>query len=635
MCGIAGCFMNYASHSQLTEVVVRMGDTLEHRGPDNDGVWVDDIVGLALVHRRLSIMDVSALGNQPMASACGRYIIVFNGEIYNFSELRTNLDKAGLSPNWQGNSDTEVLLAAISVWGIELALQKCTGMFALALWDRDDKSLCLARDRVGEKPLYYGRSGTTFIFGSELKALRAHPDFNNSVNRNALASFMKYSYIPAPESIYNGIHKLSPGHILYVNLASSDDRLVPYWSLYDIGSKSNRVVSLDELHHCLDQAVLNQMVADVPVGAFLSGGVDSSLIVALMQQHSTDSVNTFAIGFTESEYDESSYAHLVAEHLGTKHTELIVSPAELLAVVPNLPLLYDEPFGDSSQVPMFLVSQLARQFVTVALSGDGGDEVFGGYNRYIWANSVWKNISSIPLPFRRILSNILLALSANSWSSVYSLLEKITPNKYHMRLAGEKIHKIAHSLSAKTTDDLYRQLTTICPDSVVIDAAVSELEVVLPANLSPAEQMMFLDFKKYLHGDILTKVDRAAMGVGLETRIPFLDHNVVEFAWSMPLNMKLRNGQSKWALRHLLRRYLPANLIDRPKMGFGVPIDSWLRGPLREWAGDLLSEDSLQRGGYLTPHIVQNLWKEHQSGRYNRQHSLWNMLMFQAWLSEQ
>jgi len=643
MCGIAGCFMPHVTREQLIGDVTSMGETLKHRGPDNGGIWVDEAVGIALAHQRLSIIGISDLGNQPMFSSCSRYVIVFNGEIYNFSEIHADLDKSGLLPVLRGSSDTEILLAAIVVWGLELTLQRCTGMFAFALWDRQEQSLCLARDRFGEKPLYYGRVGSTFLFGSELKALCAHPGFRASIDREALAMFMRYSYISAPESIYNDIHKLHPGYILRADLVGGNDSLIPFWSSAKrvischnklLGDEKDVLVGLDDL---LGTVVAKQMVADVPIGAFLSGGVDSSLIVALMQQHSTKPVNTFSIGFSEPLYDESTYARAVAEHLGTKHTELIVSSSELLEVVPNLPLLYDEPFGDSSQVPTFLVSQLASKHVTVALSGDGGDEVFGGYNRHRWADGAWKSISSLPMPLRDVLREMLLVLSPNSWNKVYSLLEGVIPDRYHMRLAGGKMHKIAHSLSAKNIGDLYRQLTAVWSDagSVVIGSVGSELEVTIPAGLSEVEKMMFLDLKKYLPGDILTKVDRAAMGVGLETRIPFLDHNVVEFAWSMPLNMKLKDGQGKWALRQLLERYIPVNLIDRPKMGFGVPIDSWLRGPLRDWAGDLLSEDGLRRGGYLVPEVVQKLWNEHQSGRYDRHHQLWNVLMFQAWLAEQ
>jgi asparagine synthase (glutamine-hydrolysing) len=566
--------------------------------------------------------------------------MVFNGEIYNYHLLRKKLEDSGVKMNWKGGSDTEVLLLAIATWGMSSALQKSVGMFAIVLWDGLEKKLYLARDRFGEKPLYYGNVGKDFVFGSELKALRVHPNFNNTLDRNSIASFLRYSHIPSPKSIYTDIFKLPAAHILCVDFQHNQKTLSSYWSLENSSDfnyknkSSDKELILSDLHDKLNMAVSDQMVADVPVGAFLSGGIDSSLIVALMQQHSNKSVHTFSIGFTETEYDESIYARAVAQHLSTDHTELIVSPSELLNVVPKLPVLYDEPFGDSSQVPTFLVSQLARKDVTVALSGDGGDEVFGGYNRHRWANNVWDKMRYLPKWLRRSLSVIISTPSQQRWNRIYSLLEFMIPLRYHMRLPGEKIHKVAISLSALNIEDLYRCLTSLWneADDIVLGVSNNDYNPLNIKGESIAEKMMFLDLGFYLPGDILTKVDRAAMGVSLETRIPFLNHNVVEFAWNMPLEMKLHNGEGKWALRRILENYLPIDLINRPKMGFGVPIDSWLRGPLYNWSKDLLDENLIRNDGYLKPEEIKKIWLEHQSGRYNHHHKLWNVLMFQAWL---
>jgi asparagine synthase (glutamine-hydrolysing) len=635
MCGISGIYSLEKSSDLLKSIAFNMSKSMAHRGPDDEGIWHDKGNNLALSHRRLSIIDTSDGGHQPMTSKCGRYTIVFNGEIYNHHFLRKKL-QVDINAKWQGGSDTEVLLLAIASWGLKSALKQSEGMFALALWDSVEQKLFLARDRFGEKPLYYGDIGKDFVFGSELKALRLHPEFNNEVDRNSITSFLQYSYIPSPKSIYKNIYKLPPAHILSVNLKNGQKQKISYWSLDNNLQNEvfDRELLLSQLKLKLDSAISDQMLADVPVGAFLSGGIDSSLIVALMQEQSSKPIRTFSIGFSDSKYDESLYAREVSRHLGTKHSELIVSPKELLDVVPKLPVLYDEPFGDSSQVPTFLLSKLARDDVKVALSGDGGDEVFGGYNRHLWSQNIWGRMRKLPLWLRRYLGFILSLPNEQRWNQIYSLLEFIVPIRYRIRLPGEKMKKVAISLSALSIEDLYECLTSLWIDAekIVINPDNSERNIIDIKGNSIAEKMMFLDLGIYLPGDILTKVDRAAMGVSLETRIPFLNHKVVEFAWNMPLEMKIYNGESKWALRRILENYIPSKLINRPKMGFGVPIDSWLRGPLLDWSKDLLSAELIKKDGYFDYGEIQKIYLEHQSGKYNHHHKLWNILMFQIWL---
>ena len=652
MCGFVGFMGGRAAHGPLVDeaTLQRMADTIANRGPNDAGYWSDVEQRVGFGHRRLSIVDLSPAGHQPMVSGDGRYVIAFNGEIYNHMDFRAAL--AMTVAGWRGHSDTETLLAGFDAWGIQSTVERCIGMFAFAVWDKRTSTLTLGRDRLGEKPLYYGWQGqgqnATFLFGSELKALKAHPAFSAGIDRNSLCLLMRHNYIPAPYSIYQGIAKLEPGCLLTVSLAQPEPVVVRYWSAADVAMAGCAAPfvgtpeqAVDALEVLLKSAVQQQMMADVPLGAFLSGGIDSSTIVALMQAQSARPVKTFTIGFNEAGYNEAVHAKVVAKHLGTEHTELYVTPQQALDVIPRLPTLYCEPFSDSSQIPTFLVSQLARQQVTVSLSGDAGDELFCGYSRYLLASRLWNKLSYVSPAGRRLAARGLTALSPSRWNALLGPVQGLLPSSLRRANLGDKLHKAAGVLASANMDALYSGLVSHWDDPASMVIGGQEPPTLLTANapqlsgLDDIQRMMALDAVTYLPDDILVKVDRAAMGVSLEGRVPFLDHRVVEFAWSLPQSMKLRDGMSKWALREVLYRHVPKALIERPKMGFGVPIGDWLRGPLKEWAEELLDESRLRREGFFHPAPIRQKWAEHSTGARNWQYQLWNVLMFQAWLAEQ
>ena len=700
MCGLTGFVLSDSNFSseKLFLIANKLSAALVHRGPDDSGAWADANNGVALAHRRLSIIDLSTAGHQPMASASDQFVIAFNGEIYNHLSLRAEINllaaSKGESIKWRGHSDTETLLAGFEKWGIEATLQRAVGMFAIAVWDQISYSLTLARDRLGEKPLYYGwvgrpvgkagkcavqlgefsqnavdqtELGQAFVFGSELKALKAYPGFNNEVCREALAEYMRFMVVPAPRSIYKGIYKLEPGCMLTIK--GSPPAVAPlqpirpgqshgsvsvkrWWALADVvehGSDNlfnDETQAVNQLESILSEAVRLQSLADVQLGAFLSGGVDSSTIVALMQQQAKEvgqaSIKTFTIGFNESGFDEAPYARAVANHLGTEHHEMCVTSDMAQAVIPLLPHMYDEPFADSSQIPTHLVCKAARQEVTVALSGDAGDELFGGYNRYFWGPRIWNRLSWLPFPARKVLGECVSAVPVEVWNALSTLVKGNKSGGVNQ--TGAKLHKIGQIFkTSKGMSDLYLSLLSEWqdPGDLVISDGVKLLgqpDTLMQDPLptlglnDQALEMMYRDSMMYLTDDILCKVDRAAMACSLETRVPFLDHRVVELAWQLPLNMKIRNNQGKWALRQVLYKHVPSELIERPKAGFAIPIGQWLRGPLRDWANNLLDEKRLNLEGYLKPAPILQAWKEHLTGRIDHTPKLWAVLMFQSWL---
>ncbi|HEX3704845.1 MAG TPA: asparagine synthase (glutamine-hydrolyzing) [Vicinamibacterales bacterium] len=651
MCGLAGFWSTRATEDALA-IATGMASRLAHRGPDDEGCWVDVDAGIALAHRRLSIVDLSPMGHQPMMSSTGRFLIAFNGEIYNHRELRRELARDAcfvthdvrLDATLRGQSDTEVMLAAIETWGLRRALDRFVGMFAFALWDRGERELSLVRDRLGVKPLYYGWTGGTLLFGSELKALAAHPDFDATINRDAVALLLRYAYIPAPHSIYARIHKVMPGTMLRVRAPHpAAVSTVTYWSADDISAHGlahpftgSPEEAASDVERLLRDAVGLRMIADVPIGAFLSGGIDSSTVTALMQAQSTRPVQTFTIGSFDRDCDEASAARAVAHHLGTDHTELYVSPQDAVDAIPQMPSIYDEPFADPSQVPTYLLARLTRQHVTVALSGDGGDELFAGYNRHVWGPRIWSALQRLPNSIRAGSAQGLAAISPQAWTTAFEMVEGFLPARWRHRAAGDKLHKLARILSASTAEQFYALLASRWhnPTEAMLDAIEPAPGVTAPATFHDlANRMLYLDLVTYLPDDILVKVDRATMACGLEAREPLLDHRLVEFAWRLPMRIKLGRGESKWPLRQVLYKLVPKQLVERAKSGFGVPIGAWLRGPLRPWAEELLSARRLAADGFFNPGVIQQKWSDHVSARTNCQDELWAVLMFQAWLA--
>jgi asparagine synthase (glutamine-hydrolysing) len=626
MCGLAGIVDPRAAPETLARLAKAMADALAHRGPDDEGVFVDPAAGFAVGHRRLSVVDLSPNGAQPMHSACGRYVMAYNGEVYNAAELRPELEARGI--RFRGHSDTEVMLEGCAAWGVRATCERLIGMFVFALWDRQERRLWLVRDRLGIKPLYWLQRGPMLLFGSELKALRLHDGWSPELNRDALAAYLRHVYVPAPHTIYRDVRKLEAGTIL--SLDAQGLRSERFWELLPLAAKGTVErpddIAATELDTLARDAVKRRMIADVPLGAFLSGGVDSSTVVALMQAQSNRPVKTFTIGFHEKAYDEAAHAAAVAKHLGTEHSELRVDPLAARDTIPLLPEMFDEPFADASQIPTYLVSRLTRQHVTVALSGDGGDELFAGYNRYFWATRLWRWLSPLPSWLRRAAACSIRAVPPSAWDGALRLV----PNA--PRLAGDKMHKLALLLDAGCEDAVYRRLLTHWSEPEAMVAGAQEPKGLLWDDGLKARhpdfmaRMQLLDTLGYLPDDILTKVDRASMAVSLEGRVPLLDHRLVAFAASLPAHQRVRGGEGKWLLRRVLDRYVPRALIDRPKMGFAVPIDDWLRGPLKDWAESLLT-----RSGPIDMAPVRQAWAEHQSGRRNWQYHLWAVLMFQAW----
>ena len=647
MCGVTGFLIDskFSSSMNYDAVIKKMTDSIKHRGPNDSGSWNSLLDGIFLGHRRLSILDLSEAGHQPMESSNDRYVIAFNGEIYNHLQIRSEIEKIDKNISWKGHSDTETILCAFEIFGIETSIKKFIGMFAFSLWDKKNKVLTLVRDRLGEKPMYYGWQKTThgkvFLFGSELKALKSFPNIDLRVDRGSLSLFLKHAYIPNPYSIYEDIFSLEPGQILQVSQLNKEPIISEYWNASEIIKKGSTQEykrtpkqAVKDLKNLLRNTIKSQMISDVPLGAFLSGGIDSSSVVSIMQEQSSMPVKTFTIGFNEQGFDEAKYAKSIAEHLGTDHTELYINANDALKVIPDMHSIYCEPFADPTQIPNFIVSKLANKDVTVALSGDGGDELFGGYSRYDHINRIWKNINYFPLITRNLISKILK----------YPLKEKSIYTKYRSETLtnlSKKIISGTNLIESETIHKLYLHVITQIPfpEEVVHGGYLKEtkLDNLKPnfGDISNLEKMMATDTINYLPDDILTKVDRAAMKTSLETRVPFLDHNIVEFAWKLPISFKVKDGESKWLLHQILKDFLPESLTKREKMGFSVPIHKWIRGPLKEWCEELLNKDRLKSEGFFDEEIVSNKWEEHLSGKVNNITFLWPILMFQSWLENE
>lgn len=649
MCGIAGLMRRGMAD---LSVVGRMTDVIAHRGPDDQGAWTDADAGVALGHRRLSILELSPLGHQPMASRDGRWVLCYNGEVYNHLELRAELATQGGVTDWRGHSDTETLVEAIAAWGPKATLERATGMFAFALWDRGERVLHLARDRFGEKPLYYGWAGGLFAFASELGCIRALPGFDNPVDRRALSSLLSRTYIPCPQSIYQGIFKLPPGTLLTLTADTvaaprtepfaeglhGGAKLTHYWSYRDVvrdglaNPYANDGDASEAVEAALSAAVARQSIADVPVGAFLSGGFDSSLVVALYQAASRGTIRTFSIGFKEAGFDEAVYAREVARHFGTEHHELYVGADDAMAVIPRLPAMYGEPFADSSAIPTHLVSAFAREHVTVALSGDGGDELFGGYNRYLHAPRLWRSLAPLPAPLRRFVAGTGARLPDTMWTGIGSIaLRRRQPPFF-----GAKVRKgLRTAADARSLDDVFASMLDewhLAATPVLDVDGRARTSIDMDLGTAPdLARMMYADAVSYMPDDILAKVDRASMAVSLETRVPFLDHHVAAAAARVPMEQKISGGVTKRILRTILYRHAPRAMFERPKAGFAVPIGDWLRGPLREWADDLLDPSRMRQEGYLDASRIQQRWQAHLAGRAEATQALWPVLMFQAW----
>lgn len=642
MCGIAG-IAGWKAAPDLQADIARMTEPIRHRGPDDFGIWCDGAAGVGLGQRRLSIIDLSEHGHQPMASVNGRWMLSYNGEIYNFDLLRDELQAAGKAPPWRGRSDTEVLLACIVAWGVEATLKKLIGMFSIALWDREERTLTFARDRIGEKPLYYGIVGGRVYFASELKAIVAAAG-PLEIDREALNEFFCFSYVPAPRSIWQGIRKLPPAHYIVLRSPECANKApLAYWEMGGEGHDALRAEMADassqEITNRVEaeirRAVGMQMVSDVPLGAFLSGGVDSSLVVALMQQQSSRPVRTFTIGFDEPEINEAPFAAAVAKHLGTDHTELYVTGKDAEQLIPELPHVYDEPFADSSQIPTTLVSRLTRQHVTVSLSGDGGDELFAGYPRYFLTRELWRRAGAVPYPLRKMLASLLTTPTPSAWNRLTSAF---VPKLRQHTINGHRIHRLAKMIQTKSIGEMYVRLMSQWQpeDGFVRGVRLRTYDLRhWDSSLEPVEAMRRWDLAQYMPDDLMVKVDRAAMSASLETRAPLLDHKLVELALALPERELFKGERGKLALRNVLYRYVPQQLIERPKAGFGIPLGQWLRGPLRGWAENMLDPAMIRAQGLIDADKVALLWAEHVSGKYDRGSYLWNVLMFQAWYADQ